>query len=132
MTRARRLLLLPVVALAAGMLVTPAAQAAPAKHDNHADRHGPVRFATFNASLNRAAAGQLVTDLSTPGNAQAREVAEVIQRNRPDVLLVNEFDYVPDHAAADLFGRTTSSAARTARGRSTTRTRSWRRPTPAC
>jgi hypothetical protein len=27
-----------------------------------------VRFATFNASLNRSFAGQLVTDLSTPDN----------------------------------------------------------------
>jgi hypothetical protein len=87
--------MLPVLALAAGVLAAPAAQAA-AGHD-------PVRFATFNASLNRAAAGQLVADLSTPDNPQAREVAEVIQRNRPDVLLVNEFDYVPDNAAADLF-----------------------------
>lgn len=100
MTRTRRLALLPVLALAAGVLAMPIAQASPAKHG---DRHHPVRFATFNASLNRAAAGQLVTDLSTPDNAQAREVAEVIQRNRPDVLLVNEFDYVPDHVAADLF-----------------------------
>ena len=96
----RRLWLLPALALAAGLLAAPAAQAAPA---GHGDRHDPVRFATFNASLNRAAAGQLVTDLSTPDNAQAREVAEVIQRNRPDVLLVNEFDFVPDHVAADLF-----------------------------
>ncbi|MEU3768359.1 endonuclease/exonuclease/phosphatase family protein [Amycolatopsis keratiniphila] len=62
-----------------------------------------VRFATYNASLNRGAAGQLVTDLSQPGNAQANEVAEVIQRNRPDVLLINEFDYVPGNRAADLF-----------------------------
>ncbi|MFD6068888.1 endonuclease/exonuclease/phosphatase family protein [Amycolatopsis lurida] len=62
-----------------------------------------IRFATFNASLNRGAAGQLVTDLSQPGNAQAGEVAEVIQRNRPDVLLINEFDYVPGNRAADLF-----------------------------
>lgn len=62
-----------------------------------------VRFATFNASLNRAAAGQLVTDLSTPDNDQAREVAEVVQRNRADVQLINEFDYVPGNAAADLF-----------------------------
>jgi Endonuclease/Exonuclease/phosphatase family len=81
--------------LAAGVLVSPAAVA----------DHGPadVRFATFNASLNRGAAGQLVTDLSTPDNAQAREVAEVIQLNRPDVLLINEFDYVPGNTAADLF-----------------------------
>ncbi|MDX2212814.1 MAG: phytase [Oculatellaceae cyanobacterium bins.114] len=53
-----------------------------------------IRFAQFNASLNRGSAGQLVTDLSTPSNAQARTVAEIIQRNNPDVLLINEFDYV--------------------------------------
>lgn len=63
----------------------------------------PVRFATFNASLNRNAEGQLVQDLSTPDNAQAQEVAEVIQRVRPSVLLINEFDYVADNEAADLF-----------------------------
>jgi hypothetical protein len=63
----------------------------------------PVRFATYNASLNRNAAGQLVTDLSSGTNAQAKAVAEVIQRTRPDVLLINEFDYVPNHRAADLF-----------------------------
>ncbi len=92
-----RLLLLPVVAtgvIATGMLTAPAAAA----HPSHAE---PVRFATFNASLNRGAEGQLVTDLSTPDNAQAREVAEVVQRNRPDVLLINEFDFAP--AAVDLF-----------------------------
>ena len=62
-----------------------------------------VRFQTFNASLNRAAAGQLVTDLSTPNNAQAATVAEIIQRTRPDVLLINEFDYVPGNVAINLF-----------------------------
>ncbi|MBK1788116.1 endonuclease/exonuclease/phosphatase family protein [Prauserella cavernicola] len=62
-----------------------------------------VDFATFNASLNRAAEGELLADLATPDDPQARKVAEVIQRNRPDVLLVNEFDYVPDGAAADAF-----------------------------
>ncbi|WZI66359.1 MAG: phytase [Gloeotrichia echinulata IR180] len=53
-----------------------------------------IRFSQFNASLNRNAEGQLVTDLSTPNNAQAKAVAEIIQRNNPDVLLINEFDYV--------------------------------------
>jgi hypothetical protein len=53
----------------------------------------PVRFATFNASLNRFSAGQLIADLSSPGNAQADVVAEIIQRTRPDVLLINEFDF---------------------------------------
>ncbi|MFJ9249803.1 hypothetical protein [Streptomyces sp. NPDC101776] len=42
------------------------------------DRHGSgrtVRFATFNASLNRGTQGALVTDLSTPDNAQARNMS---------------------------------------------------------
>jgi hypothetical protein len=63
----------------------------------------PVRFATFNASLNRFNAGDLVADLSTPDNAQAQTVAEIIQRTRPDVLLINEFDYVENGVAAELF-----------------------------
>jgi hypothetical protein len=62
-----------------------------------------VRFATFNASLNRNFAGQLVSDLSTPNNAQAKTVAEIIQRTRPDVLLINEFDFVEGGVAAELF-----------------------------
>jgi hypothetical protein len=62
-----------------------------------------VRFATFNASLNRNFAGQLVSDLSTPNNAQAKTVAEIIQRTRPDVLLINEFDFVENGVAAELF-----------------------------
>jgi hypothetical protein len=63
----------------------------------------PVRFATFNASLNRFNAGDLIADLSTPGNAQADAVAEIIQRVRPDVLLINEFDFDEDWEAARLF-----------------------------
>lgn len=64
---------------------------------------GDVRFATFNASLNRGAEGALVSDLSAPGNAQADAVAEIIQRANPDVLLFNEFDYVAGGEALRLF-----------------------------
>ncbi len=60
-----------------------------------------IRFSQFNASLNRNAEGQLLSDLSTPDNAQAKAVAEIIQRNNPDVLLINEFDYSPE--AVQLF-----------------------------
>ena len=52
-----------------------------------------VRFAAFNASLNRNSADELITDLSTPDNEQAKAVAQIIQRTNPDVLLLNEFDY---------------------------------------
>ncbi len=62
-----------------------------------------VRFATFNASLNRNAAGQLATELSAPGSAQPNTIAEIIQRNNPDVLLINEFDYDVGGVAAANF-----------------------------
>ena len=81
-----------LLAIAASVLVAAPAAAAPPVD---------VRVATFNASLNRAAEGELVADLSTPDHPQAREVAEVVQRVRPDVLLINEFDHAP--AAVDLF-----------------------------
>jgi hypothetical protein len=68
-----------------------------------ADHGGSARFATFNASLNRAAEGELVADLSAPDDPQAQAVAEVIQRVRPDVLLINEFDFDAQGLAARLF-----------------------------
>ena len=70
------------------------------------DQAGPpqeVRFATFNASLNRDFDGQLQVDLSTPGNPQADVIAEIIQRVRPDVLLINEFDFDADGVALEGF-----------------------------
>ena len=89
------------VVAAAGLAIL---LAAPAQAASRAD----VRFATFNASLNRGAPGQLVSDLSNPGAdtvgvRQAKNVAEVIQRAAPDVVLVNEFDFVEGGVAADLF-----------------------------
>jgi hypothetical protein len=69
------------------------------------DRGGvtPVRFASFNASLNRFNAGDLANELATPGSAQPDTVAEIIQRVRPDVLLINEFDFDAGGVAAQLF-----------------------------
>ena len=63
----------------------------------------PVRFATFNASLNRSNAGDLVAELSAPGSPQPDVIAEIIQRTRPEVLLINEFDYDADGLAAQGF-----------------------------
>ena len=62
-----------------------------------------VRFATFNASLNRFNAGDLAAELSAPGSAQPDVIAEIIQRVRPDVLLINEFDYDAGNVALDGF-----------------------------
>jgi 3-phytase/alkaline phosphatase D len=62
-----------------------------------------VRFATFNASLHRSTVGQLASDLAGPGSGQPDVIAEIIQRVRPDVLLVNEFDFDPEGLAAGRF-----------------------------
>ena len=83
------------VAALAALVLVPAAAATPPAPD--------VRFATFNASLNRNFAGQLITHLSTPTNAQAQNVAETLQRVRPDVVLINEFDYDAAGDALRLF-----------------------------
>lgn len=66
--------------------------------------HTPVRFATFNASLYREAVGELVEDLETGTNAQAKVIAEIIQHVRPDVLLINEFDFDEEGRAVAAFG----------------------------
>ncbi|MCP5144894.1 MAG: endonuclease/exonuclease/phosphatase family protein [Gammaproteobacteria bacterium] len=77
-----------------------------------------VRFATFNASLNRNSLGELAADLDLPSALsvdltqryansadvsglsssqrevlQIHNVAEILQKINADVLLVNEFDY---------------------------------------
>lgn len=97
--RIRRTLAAAVLVGSAGAVAAPAAGVS-------ADAAGPppvARFATFNASLNRGAERQLIADLSTPDNAQAATVAEIIQRARPEVLLINEFDFDADGTAARLF-----------------------------
>ncbi|MDP6448190.1 MAG: endonuclease/exonuclease/phosphatase family protein, partial [Pirellulaceae bacterium] len=61
-----------------------------------------IRVATFNASLQRDAAGKLLADLNS-GSPQAAKIAAVIQTVRPDVVLLNEFDYDKDGEALEVF-----------------------------
>ena len=63
-----------------------------------------LRVATYNASLYDEDAGGLVARLQL-GNAQARKIAAVLQKVRPDIVLLNEFDYDAAQRAADLFQR---------------------------
>jgi len=97
MNLARAALIGAAALLAVGPLA--AASGASAQPDSKES----LRVATYNLSLNRNTAGQLVTDLSTPDNAQAKAVAEVIQRANPDIVLLNEFDHVDGGRAVDLF-----------------------------
>jgi hypothetical protein len=76
----------------------------------------PFRIATFNTSLSPNQQNGLIQALSktpsdpeynTPGTLtyQARQIAEVIQRINPDIVLLNEFNYDPTNptGAATLF-----------------------------
>ncbi|NCG18379.1 MAG: endonuclease/exonuclease/phosphatase family protein [Rhodobacterales bacterium] len=59
-----------------------------------------VRVATFNTALSREDAGALAADVNEPSTAVVSTVS-IIQTVRPDILLVQEFDYDP--AALDAF-----------------------------
>ena len=62
-----------------------------------------VRFATYNVAMNRKEKNELLKELESGNSAQAAKVAEVIQRTRPDVLLLNEFDYDESGKGIQIF-----------------------------
>jgi hypothetical protein len=62
-----------------------------------------VRFATFNGSLFRPNEGDLKRELASPGSAQPDTIATIIQKVRPDILLINEFDYDEDDVSLKRF-----------------------------
>lgn len=64
----------------------------------------PLRVATYNTSLYDDNDGGLIRRLEA-GDPGARKIAAVLQRLRPDLVLLNEFDYDADGCAADLFQR---------------------------
>jgi len=61
-----------------------------------------LRLATYNTSLYSDEAGGLIRELQGD-SAHARKIAAVLQQVRPDLVLLNEFDYDDAHRAADLF-----------------------------
>lgn len=66
-----------------------------------------VRFATYNASLNRFNEGDLLSELEAAdaGNVapQLQAVLDIVSVNSPDVLLINEFDFDAEGRSAELF-----------------------------
>jgi endonuclease/exonuclease/phosphatase family metal-dependent hydrolase len=61
-----------------------------------------LRVATFNVSFYAGGSGQLTQALRN-GDADKLKVVSVIQRVRPDILLLNEFDYETDDSSVELF-----------------------------
>jgi endonuclease/exonuclease/phosphatase family metal-dependent hydrolase len=57
-----------------------------------------VRFGVFDAALSRGEAGGLLAELQS-GSVQARRIAQIVQRNEIDVLLLCELDQAAATAA---------------------------------
>lgn len=62
-----------------------------------------IRVATMNVSLYGTRAGELAERLEGGKDVQARQTASIIQTVQPDILLLNEIDYSPDHRALRIF-----------------------------
>jgi endonuclease/exonuclease/phosphatase family metal-dependent hydrolase len=67
--------------------------------DSPAGSRQTLRWATFNVALHRNKPGQLAAEVQAGGSAAAARIAEVIQRVRPDVILLNEVDFDADGVA---------------------------------
>jgi len=70
-----------------------------------------LRIATYNVSLYRDTEGALRRDLSDRDQKQIQDIAAVLQQIRPDIVLLNEFDYDPKAPAlllANYLGRSQS------------------------
>lgn len=63
----------------------------------------PIRVATFNASLSRNGPGVLLSDLRKGDQSQIEAVAQIIRITRPDILLINEFDFDLEQLASAAF-----------------------------
>lgn len=59
-----------------------------------------LRVATYNASMNRATATELVDTLERGEDPQIEKVARVLQEVRPDVVLLQEFDVASEEVVA--------------------------------
>jgi endonuclease/exonuclease/phosphatase family metal-dependent hydrolase len=65
-------------------------------------RSTSMKIATYNVSLHAGRAGELIERLRGK-DAQAQAVAQVLRQVRPDIVLLNEFDFDGGGEAADLF-----------------------------
>jgi len=57
---------------------------------------GPVRIATFNIAMGHSQEGELLGRLVAGDDPRLIQLAEILQRVRPDIVLLNEFDYSTD------------------------------------
>jgi len=61
-----------------------------------------VRVATFNVAMGLEQKGQMAAALASGEYTRLQQLAGILQRVRPDIVLLNEFDYDPSVDAAAL------------------------------
>lgn len=61
-----------------------------------------IRVATFNIAMGLESEGDMATALESGADQRLRQLAEVLQTVRPDIVLLNEFDFDPATDAAGL------------------------------
>jgi len=64
-----------------------------------------IRLATFNIASGLSKANELAKKLAKQDDPQLLKIAAIIQKTRPDILLLNEFDFNPEIDQATLFQR---------------------------
>ena len=97
---------LALVALAAAALTACASARDPSSEASLAalaKPEGAVRVATFNIGLSGAEPGEMAGRLRAGGEPRAAALAEILQRVRPDIVLLNEIDHDPGGGALALF-----------------------------
>ena len=100
----RRISLLALLTVSITLFACSDDHHAPEVNNQETPEAQSLRVASFNTSLYRGEEGGLIADLSDPESEQPRQIAEIIQVVRPDVLLINELDYDEEGEAIDLFG----------------------------
>lgn len=64
-----------------------------------------LRVATFNIAMGFEQAGEMTSALQNPQHHRLQQIAAILQTVRPDIVLLNEFDYGPAVDAAGLFNQ---------------------------
>lgn len=64
---------------------------------------GHLRVASYNVQFQREKPGQLINELQTPLDKKAKAVAEIIQRTRPHIVQLTNFDIDSSNLAIEQF-----------------------------
>jgi endonuclease/exonuclease/phosphatase family metal-dependent hydrolase len=97
---------LPLPALPEGCPATePVTDSAQMNTSSESSQATTLRIATFNIAMGFEKSGQMGAALQDPQHQRLREVAAILQTVRPDIVLLNEFDFDAGLDAAGLLNR---------------------------